>query len=236
MNKYLIGTLVVIVALVLGVTAAFGLSRMTNTAASNGFSINQSITGRPGPGMMGGSGMIGGNGMMGESGFNAQQSTGNRISLDEAVQKVQAYAASAGLNFQAAEIMEFSNNFYAAVVEKDTGKAAFEVLVDPYTGAVFPEFGPNMMWNVKYGQMGTGRSQENTLTFDQARVDAQTALDRQVPGARVEPDGSTFYGYYTFDYKLNGQIAGMLSVNGMNGQAWLHTWHGQFIAEKDLTK
>jgi hypothetical protein len=174
---------------------------------------------------------------MGGYGPNAQQSSsGSRISLDEGVQKVQAYTASVGSNFQASEIMEFSNNFYAAVVEKDTGKAAFEVLVDPSTGAVFPEYGPNMMWNVKYGRMENGSSQENTVTFEQARADAQTALDAQVPGAKVEPDGSTFYGYYTFDYKLNGQIAGMLNVNGFTGQVWLHTWHGQFISEKELSK
>ncbi len=237
MKKYLIGTLVVIAALGLGVIAAFGLVRMMNNPV--GPELIQAPAPRAGVGgygMMGRTGMMGGSGMMGGYELNAQQSTGNRISLDEAVQKVQAYAASVGSNFQASEIMEFSNNFYAAVVEKDTGKAAFEVLVDPSTGAVFPEYGPNMMWNVKYGHMGNGSSQENTVTFEQARANAQTALDAQVPGAKVEPDGSTFYGYYTFDYKLNDQIAGMLSVNGFTGQVWLHTWHGQFITEKELAK
>jgi len=234
MNKYLIGTLVVIAALGLGVSAAFGLSRMMNNPAYNPFTTIQNIAGRSGPGMVGNN--YPGPGMMGGYGLNAQQSSGNRISLDEAVQKVQAYAASVGSNFQASEIMEFTNNFYAAVVEKDTGKAAFEVLVDPSTGSVFPEYGPNMMWNVKYGHMGNGSSQENTVTFEQARAEAQKALDAQIPGAKVEPDGYTFYGYYTFDYKLNDQIAGMLSVNGFNGQVWLHTWHGQFISEKELSK
>ncbi len=257
MNKYLIGTLVIIITLGLGVTAAFGLSRVMNPAIFIGFSPNQNFTARPGlgttqapragvggygligrNGIIGGNGMMGGTGMMsgGSYGLNRQQPTGNRISLDEAVQKVQSYAASFGPNFQASEIMEFSNNFYAAIAEKDTGKAAFEVLVDPSSGAVFPEIGPNMMWNLKYGHMGNGSSQQNTVTFEQARADAQAALDKQVPGAQVEPDGPTFYGYYTFDYKLNGQIAGMLSVNGFNEQVWMHTWHGQFITEKELAK
>jgi len=204
MNKYLIGTLVVIAALGLGLTAAFVLSGIFNNAALNGFAANQNFTGRPGSGLTGGYGMMRGYGMMGGYAPNIQQSTGSRISLDQAVQIVETYTASVGSNYQASEIMEFTNNFYAAVVEKDTGKAAFEILVDPYTGHVFPEYGPNMMWNVKYGHMGNGSSQENTVTFEQAQADAQTTLDAQVPG--------------------------------FSGQVWLHTWHGQFITEKELAK
>ena len=29
----------------------------------------------------------------------------------------------------------------------------------------------------------------------------------------------------------DGKIIGMLSVNGYNGQIFLHTWHGTFIQE-----
>jgi hypothetical protein len=228
MNKYLIGTLVIVTALASGVAAALGLSWMLNKSANNRFSTN--------PMRSAWAGMGRNRRMMGGYGLNSQQPTGSRISQDEAVQRVQNYAASFGSNLQTAEIMEFSNNFYVALVEKDTGKAAFEVLVDPSTGSVFPEYGPNMMWNVKYGHMGNGNSQENTVTIEQARADAQKTLDSQVPGATIEPDGYTFYGYYTFDYKLNGQISGMLSVNGYSGQTWLHTWHGQFISEKELAK
>jgi hypothetical protein len=28
---------------------------------------------------------------------------------------------------------------------------AMELLVDKSSGAIFPEYGPNMMWNLKYG-------------------------------------------------------------------------------------
>ena len=52
------------------------------------------------------------------------------------------------------EVMEFSNHFYAIVQEESTGIGAFEMLVDKVTGAVSPEPGPNMMWNLKYGMMG----------------------------------------------------------------------------------
>ena len=252
MKKIIIGTLVVGAALALGVTTAFGISRMMNYGSPTIFSMMGGLFGRagipgiygsqPGPGMMGsfagqpGPGMVGGNGMMGGYGRNGQNPPGNRLSMEQAIRRVQDYVASAGANFTAAEIMEFNNNFYAAILEKDTGKGAFEVLVDPYTGNIFPEYGPNMMWNLKYGHMGNGSSQENTIYFDQAQANAQRFLDAQISGAQVEPDGFTFYGYYTFDYKVNDQIAGMLSVNGWDGQVWLHSWHGQFIAEKEMTQ
>jgi hypothetical protein len=73
---------------------------------------------------------------------------------------------------------------------------------------------------------------ENPVTLDQAAQVAQKALDSGIPGATLETDGFNFYGYYTFDYKINGSIAGMLSVNGFTGQVWFHTWHGTFIEEK----
>ena len=41
-----------------------------------------------------------------------------------------------------AEVMQFDNGFYAEITEKSTGLHAFEVLIDPYTGAVYPEPGP----------------------------------------------------------------------------------------------
>ncbi len=42
----------------------------------------------------------------------------------------------------------------------------------------------------------------------------------------------TFPGYYTVDFEVNGQTAGMLSVNAYTGQVWYHTWHGQFLSER----
>jgi len=49
--------------------------------------------------------------------------------------------------------MQFESNYYAIVMEQSTGLGAFELLADPQTGAVFPEMGPNMMWNTKYSPM-----------------------------------------------------------------------------------
>ena len=52
------------------------------------------------------------------------------------------------------EIMEFENNYYVVYYEKSTNLGAFEMLIDKQTGRIFPEYGPNMMWNLKYSQGG----------------------------------------------------------------------------------
>lgn len=120
-------------------------------------------------GMMNGNGMMGGNGagMMGNGmmnggmmgGFGSSQLNGVKpLTIDQAKAAVEKYLA--GLNnsdLSLKEVIIFDNQAYARVVEKSTGIGAFEVLVDPVTLAVFPEYGPNMMWNQKYGMMsGTG--------------------------------------------------------------------------------
>jgi len=60
-------------------------------------------------------------------------------------------------NLEVAEVMEFSNNYYAEVKEKDTGIGAMELLISRPGSRVYPEPGPNMMWNIKYGMMSGGR-------------------------------------------------------------------------------
>ena len=158
-----------------------------------------------------------------------------RLTIEEVQAKLESYLAD-DLDLELAEIMEFEQNFYAAVLEKDTGRGAMELLVDPFSGSIFPEHGPNMMWNEKYGHMGgwyatTG----DALSLDEAAAAAQVELDKQIPGAQVEGMGIAFYGYYTFDYTIDGQIAGMLSVHN-NGQTWLHTWHGNFMSEVEVAE
>ena len=164
--------------------------------------------------------------------------TEQRITLDQAMILANEYAARYGANYRVAEVMEFSDNFYAAITEVDTGRGAFEVLIDLNSGAIGSEPGPNMMWNLKYGHIMMSRTQagDNTLTMEQARVLAQQTLDKSLPGAQAEATGRAFYGYYTFDYQVNGKIAGMLSVNGTSGDTWLHTWHGTFIDEKGMNE
>jgi hypothetical protein len=100
--------------------------------------------------MMMGAGMMNG-GMMG--GYGSLYGV-EPLSVEEAHQAVEDYLTSFGNDDLAIEeIMTFDNNAYAIIVEESTGVGAFELLVDPVTKAVFPEYGPNMMWNLKYGMM-----------------------------------------------------------------------------------
>lgn len=166
---------------------------------------------------------------------NGSAQTGARLTIEDAQARLETYLAGDS-TLELAEIMEFEQNFYAVVLEKDTGRGAMELLVDPYSGLVYPEHGPNMMWNEKYGHMGGWyATTSESLTLDEAKAAAQLALDEQVPGAEVEGMGIAFYGYFTFDYAVDGQIAGMLSVHN-NGQTWIHTWHGAFISEVELAE
>jgi len=186
-------------------------------------------------------------GMMGSFGTHAAQG-GTAISIDQAQSAVQAALDRQGNGDLAIdELIEFQDNLYASIREKSTGTGAFELLVNRSTGVVTPEPGPNMMWNTRYGMMaghsagmmgagmmgigvGTGPM---TVTADQAAQAAQRWLDQNQPGSTTNaPD--RFYGYYTIELKKDGAVTGMLSVNGSTGQVWYHTWHGQFVQERDL--
>lgn len=205
-----------------------------------------------GPGMMGGTGYNNGSGMM--NGFG--NSPANLTPLTVEQTKVAAEKYLSNLNnsdLQIAEVMVFDNNAYVVIKEISTGKGAFELLVDPSSQIVYPEHGPNMMWNAKYsgsnhvnmmggmmgGNGGTGATPANaiaamTITPEQAIEYAQKYLDANISGATAATDPINFYGYYTLDYEVNGKVAGMLSVNGYSGQIFLHTWHGAFIEESAI--
>lgn len=181
----------------------------------------------------------------------APQTTGTNVTIDDAVGIAQNYLASLNnKDLEIEEVEEYTQNFYVLVKEKSTGIGAFELIVDKYTGGIFPEMGPNMMWNTKYGphsginggHMGGGMmggwftsapSGAMTVTAEQAKANAQQFLSANYPGTTV---GSidAFYGYYHVDVLSAGDTFGMLSVNGYTGQVWYHTWHGAFIQEVEL--
>jgi len=70
----------------------------------------------------------------------------------------QEYVKSYGNpDLEVAEIMAFDNQYYVQARERSTGRYAFEFLID-LTGNAYPEPGPNMMWNTKYGHMGNETS------------------------------------------------------------------------------
>jgi hypothetical protein len=176
---------------------------------------------------------------MGNGGWfeNDQLSGGERLTLDQAAEAVEQYLAAYGnSDLAVVEVMEFTQNFYAEVEEESTGVHAFELLIDPYTGAIHPEPGANMMWNTKYGHMGGWRSfgarqptADMPVSAAQAQEYAQQYLDTYLPGTTADEDADTFYGYYTLHVLQDGQVVGMLGVNGYTGQVWNHNWHGDFV-------
>jgi hypothetical protein len=261
MRKWIIGAGVTIVALALGVGAAYGGSQLIRTyrpqireaiqnlrgnlpAANNGAPEKGQVPGINGwPGMMGGgaTGPLQGmrdrmQGLRNRAQDQRNPRSGTRITLDQAVQSAQTYAAGLGSNFQAAQVLEFQNGFTAVITEKDTGRGAVDVLIDPYNGVARPEMGPTLMWNIKYGRGEDSPAQtaDNSVTIDQARQAAQTYLDQAHPGAKLNEGGYSFYGYYGFAYSVDGKIAGVLSVNGTTQQVWEPAGLGGFVGEKEM--
>jgi hypothetical protein len=165
MNKVLRNTLIVIAILVLaaGVFFAGSLSaRVTGSGFAgmmSGFGWNNASSRSYGSGMMGNgaTGMMnGGNGygfgMMGGSGNNNANVT--PLTADEAKAAAEKYLATLdNADLKIAEVMIFNNNAYVRVIEQSTGIGAFELLVDPVSKVAFPEYGANMMWNLKYSTM-----------------------------------------------------------------------------------
>ncbi len=132
---------------------------------TGGYSGSAMMGGNIGPGMMGGykgSGMMGGymgSAMMGHSMMSGASAryfdSAEPLGLNEATSAVEEYIVMNGdSNLVVGEVMVFDNHAYAQIVEENSGIGAMEVLVDPATLSVYPEMGPNMMWNLKYGGMG----------------------------------------------------------------------------------
>ena len=187
-----------------------------------------------------------GMGGIGRWGSNSPFFDTEPLSLDEASQAVNSFLTEFNeANLELGEVMIFDNHAYAQITEKDSGLGAMEVLVDPATKAVYPEMGPNMMWNVKYGMMagygsyGSGgrfgwqrneASAEMTVTPAEAVETAQSYLEAYVgDNLTADEHADPFYGYYTLHVNRDGETIGMLSVNGYTGQVFLHTWHGNLM-------
>ena len=187
--------------------------------------------------MMGGmmSGMMGQmmNGMMGSSMMVNNNSpffvAPAPLTLAEVGDILAAYLSHLNdSNLEIGEVMIFDNHAYAQIVETDSGIGVMEVLIDPTTKTVFPEMGPNMMWNLKYGMMSgfggygmggmitggfgdSGASTEMTVTPEQAVERAQTVLDTCFSEANPTADEHVdpFYGYYTLHVNRDGETVGM---------------------------
>ena len=191
-------------------------------------------------------GMMGNNRNMMGGYFNESTLDADPLTIDQTNQLIEKYLKDLGnSDLELKEIMIFDNNAYARIGEKSTGIGAMELLVDPVSKAVFPEFGPNMMWNLKYGHMsgmmgrgGMMGGYQNypgtvdatmTVTPEEALQTAQKYLDQEFPGYETAEDAEAFYGYYTIDIVKDGKPTGMLSVHGFSGEVFFHSWHGTFI-------
>lgn len=246
-----------------GVTGNYGMMDGYGMM-SPGMMGGYGMTGMMGTGMMGGYGIMGhgaagGHGMMGQGmmgSYGAGQLFGvEPLSVEQATAAVENYLEAADADgLSIGEVMIFDNHAYVQVVEEESEASAFELLVDPVTLSVYPEHGPNMMWNLKYGMMGgmmgrggwTGSMQDmmrsrvgdldpsdQPIDPEQAVQIAQDYLDTNLAGAQAEQSADTFYGYYTIHILRDGETVGMLSVNASTGQVWVHTWHGDLIETSD---
>jgi hypothetical protein len=227
------------------------VSRMYSDRRAMPFNISENYYARS---SIQGNYMMGGPGMMGDHFFNTGVDI-QPLTIDEVDQVIHEYLEDYSDNdLILGEIMIFDNHAYAQIVEKSTGIGAMEVLVDPQTRSVYPEQGPNMMWNIKYSPMGSsnwfqGRGmmsgystngfndqkitiediEKMPVSSDEAVDAAQRFLDQYHPGTQADEHADPFYGYYTIHVLRDGDVIGMLSVNGYNSQVFLHTWHGDLL-------
>lgn len=179
------------------------------------------------------------------------QITVKPLTIADAKKAVDAYLSKLdNSDLELKEIIVFQSSAYARIVEKSTGIGAFEVLVEPGTLRVIPEYGANMMWNLKYsriailGRSGVINPQSQSglnlptpftmaISADRALKIAQDFLDRTETDATVSAEAHMFYGYYTIEILKNGSPVGLLSVNCTTGQVLLQTGHGKYLAMQE---
>ncbi len=188
-------------------------------------------------------------GMMGGVGsysyFSRPDGDGEKYGYEDLKEKVETYISRYKEELSIGDIFIYEDSeYYFSIVEEDTGRGAMELLANPYTGGIFPEYGPNMMWNLKYGMhtrggmMGRFYSRfSNHWVYSDNEISVKEAYDignRYVnvnisSEAGVSEEPHEFYGYYTFHIEENGEVLGMLSVNGFTGEVWFHDWHENLL-------
>ena len=148
------------------------------------------------------------------------------LAEDEAKARLQSFVDRFAPGAKVRDLMAFAQNYYAQIVD-ESGRGLGEVLVDRYTGAVYPEPGPNMMWN----RGPAGWSAPSRYDLEAAKQLAADFLNGFLPGARIMEE-QAFPGYSTFDFGRDGTL-GMLSINAYTGEVWVHSWHGPFLGEDE---
>lgn len=94
-------------------------------------------------------------GMMGGYGntiYSQSESNGEKLDVEILEENVHEYISRYTDDLDISDVFIYENSdYYFSIIESDTERGAMELLVNPYTGDVYPEYGPNMMWNTKYG-------------------------------------------------------------------------------------
>ncbi|WP_105614568.1 hypothetical protein [Vallitalea okinawensis] len=160
-----------------------------------------------------------------------------KLSVEEIEAQVLEYIAYYyGEDFSIGDIFEFdTTDYYVSVEETSTGRGAFELLINPYTGDVRHEQGPNMMWNIKYGMMNDINGYTYTpsttqeIPLEEAVNLANEYLQAYQIDGTVSEEGHHFYGYYTLHIEKDNSVIGMLSVNAYTGDTWIHGWHDNVV-------
>jgi len=228
----------------------YGSGMMGNQPGQMGPGMMGNQPGQMGPGMMGNQpGQMGPGMMYNQSGnysywygIMGNMMMGNMMALyhpeskpitqDVAMKNMENFSRQYGSNTEIDDVMAFSSNYYGVVKDTASGQDIAEILVDRYSGSTYPEPGPNMMWNTRYG---AGSVQAGNSSYDLAGAQklAVEFLIDYLPGAQIQ-ESHKMLGYYTFDFGRN-ETESMLSVNAYTGQIWVHTWHGSYLGGMNMT-
>ncbi|BEP28326.1 hypothetical protein HLPR_06570 [Helicovermis profundi] len=235
-----------------GMMGQGGYNGMMGQGGYNGMMGQGGYNGMMGQG--GYNGMMGQNGYSGITGANGYGATSTlkKINIDVLKTNVEKYISNYPDKLEISDIFIFEDtDYYFSIIESDTKRGAMELLVNPYTGAVYPEYGPNMMWNLKYGTMiNTTMQTQNSNNifknffskskneFGKNQISQKEAYNSAVNYLKdngldnkyaISKSAHEFYGYFTFHIEKDGETVGMLSVNGISGLVWQHNWHGKLI-------
>jgi hypothetical protein len=186
-----------------------------------------------GPGMMWG---YGGNGPGGWGNYPYDYS-GRKIKEHELRQIAQNYLRSTGdpdLTFTG--YIEYGPGYAIGFKEKSSGLHAFEIYINKINESVYPEMGPYMMWNLKYGHMMMmggyyyyRSASQMPVTEEKAVSLAKEFIKASFPKASLDNDAEVFYGFYEFVIKEDGKPYTHLFINGYSGQYWFWNPHGPII-------
>jgi hypothetical protein len=168
-----------------------------------------------------------------------------RMTIDQVEELVNDYLSNLNdPNLQAEEIIEFAYNFYVRFSEKDTDINAFAALVDPYTGRMYAGHRPDKYWNTKYRGESYRDSRSMpatmdwpsgpmTITKEQAQNYAQSRIIEYV-GNGEAGSAEQFYGYYAVPVLQQGNMVGLVSINGYTGAACYINCHGSLNNRMEL--